>query len=242
MATYNGARFIKQQIDSILPQLSENDEIVISDDGSSDGTLEIIESYHDKRINILNHQKSNQTGMYCKFRYVTENFENALTQVRGNYIFLSDQDDVWMQDKVEQCVRLLEKYDCVVHNYQIIDIDNNLISEQRFNKNPLHKTILANIMDNHFRGCCMAFKKDLLKYVLPIPPKVAGHDYWIGTLAAHFGKVYYAIDPLIQSRQYLQSVSAPQKTSMIYKIQHRIDLMIAIIKRIRENNNNNKFL
>ena len=232
LATYNGSRFVKQQIDSILPQLSEKDELIISDDGSFDGTIEIIESYHDKRITILNHRKTNQTGMYRNFRFVTENFENALNQVHGDYIFLTDQDDIWLPNKVERCIKLLGEYDCIVHNYQIIDTENNIISKQNFNKNPLHKTIISNIIDNHFRGCCMVFRRDLLKYALPIPKNVIGHDYWIGTLAAYYGKVYYEIEPLIQSRQYSQSVSAYRKTTIPYKIKHRIDLMIAVLKRI----------
>ena len=190
-------------------------------------------------ITILNHQKNIQTGMYCNFRYVTENFENALGQVRGDYIFLSDQDDVWMPNKVGRCMELLEQYDCIVHNYQIIDIENNIVRQQGFNKDPLHKSVIANIMANHFRGCCMAFKRGMLRYALPIPKNVIGHDYWIGTLAAYYGNVYYEIEPLIQSRRYSQSVSADKKTSILYKIKYRIDLMIAVLKRIIENNSKN---
>jgi len=232
MATYNGARFIKQQIDSILSQLSDNDELIISDDGSSDGTLEIIDAYYDKRIKVFNHEKTCRSDMYRNFRFVTENFENALNQAHGDYIFLTDQDDIWLPSKVERCMKLFREYDCIVHNYQIIDIDNNIVKKQNFNKNPIHRTLLANIMDNHYRGCCMAFKRDMLKYVLPIPENVIGHDYWIGTLSAYYGKVYYEIEPLIQSRRYSQSVSAYRKTTIPYKIKHRIDLMIAVLKRI----------
>lgn len=235
VATYNGVRFIKQQMDSILSQLSDDDELIISDDGSSDGTLEIIEAYNDTRIKVLNHTKKIQDGMYKNFRYATENFENALKYAHGDYIFLSDQDDIWMFGKVEKCLGLLEKCDCVVHNYQVIDENGKIRTKQYFHKNPLHKTVLGNVIDSHFRGCCMAFKKNLLKYVLPIPSKVIGHDYWIGALVTHYGKVFYEIEPLIQSRWYEGTVSAYRKTSIWYKLRFRNDLLLAVIQRIIRN-------
>lgn len=90
MATYNGEEYIKEQLESILCQLGEMDEIIISDDGSTDNTLNIIESYNDSRIKI--HINTGKHG----FVY---NFENALQKAKGEYIFLSDQDDIWLPEK-----------------------------------------------------------------------------------------------------------------------------------------------
>lgn len=236
MATYNGERFIKEQIDSILCQLSPDDELIISDDESTDRTLDIIASYNDKRIKVLHHKKNPNLAKVKhsrNFYYATENFGNALKEARGDYIFLSDQDDVWKKDKVEKCLSVLKDYDCVVHNYSIIDVNSNLTKEQNFSKSPIHKTVLMNVMDNHFRGCCMAFKSEFLKIILPIPQKVIGHDYWIGTLITHFGKTNYIIEPLIKSRWYEESVSAKRKTSLLYKINFRFNLLLEIRRRIR---------
>lgn len=103
MATYNGGRFIKEQIDSILPQLSQYDELIVSDDGSTDRTLEIIASYKDERIKVFHHQKTgNKYYPTLKVCYSTNNFENALKQAKGDYIFLCDQDDIWEKNKVEE--------------------------------------------------------------------------------------------------------------------------------------------
>lgn len=234
MATYNGARFIKEQIDSILPQLGADDELIVSDDGSTDGTLEIIASYDDERIKVLHHQKAESESVYRNFRYVTENFENALQHASGDCIFLSDQDDVWLPNKVARCMELLETYGCVVHNYCKIDIDGKILEAQHFRKSPIHHSILMNILDNHFRGCCMAFKKELLQYALPISQKIIGHDYWLGTLAAYFMSVHYEMQPLVQSRQYAESVSAKRKTSIYYKLSFRLELLCAVGKRIQE--------
>ena len=90
MATYNGGKYIKEQIDSILGQLSNNDELIISDDNSTDDTVDIINRISDSRVRLF----------FNKQKGYTNNFENALKQVRGDIIFLSDQDDIWMDNKV----------------------------------------------------------------------------------------------------------------------------------------------
>lgn len=236
MATYNGERFVKEQIDSILPQLSENDELIISDDGSTDNTLAIIKSYNDSRIKIFYHEKNpayEKIKHGRNFYYATSNFENALKQAQGDYIFLSDQDDIWLPGKVTRCMELLQRYDCVVHNYQKIDSTGKIFEEKAFKKSPLHKSVWLNIADNHFRGCCMAFSRKILEYSLPFPKKLIGHDYWIGIVSSHLGSFYYEKQPLIQSRWYEDSVSAVKKTSFLYKISFRIDLLKAHIQFAR---------
>lgn len=116
IATYNGSRYIRQQLLSILPQLAETDEIVVSDDGSTDDTSEIVRSIGDKRIRIVDNRKGEGGKHYHKEKdgkhyhkeeggknalsnSLTQNFENALRHAKGDYIFLSDQDDVWMETR-----------------------------------------------------------------------------------------------------------------------------------------------
>nr|AIA84980.1 Glycos_transf_2 [uncultured Leptotrichia sp.] len=94
MATYNGSSFIKAQLESILFQLNTNDEVVISDDGSSDDTLSIIEAFNDPRIRLIEGPKIHS---------VAHNFEYAIRHSRGDIIFLSDQDDVWLNNKKQSC-------------------------------------------------------------------------------------------------------------------------------------------
>ena len=91
IATYNGERFIREQIDSILRQLSSDDEIIVSDDGSTDDTISIINSIDDKRIRIIEGPRKHSP---------THNFECAMKEAKGYYIFLADQDDVWKPNKV----------------------------------------------------------------------------------------------------------------------------------------------
>lgn len=85
MATFNGEKFIKEQIDSILCQLSDYDELIVSDDGSTDKTVDIIKSYNDRRISIFNHVRNFETNSLTSI--VSSNFENAIKHAKGDYIF-----------------------------------------------------------------------------------------------------------------------------------------------------------
>lgn len=106
MATYNGGKFIREQVDSILNQeFTENEgveiELVVSDDGSTDDTIQILESYHDPRIKIFMHQNKKEHKYLNANQKASENFENALMKAKGDYLFFSDQDDVWMPWKLD---------------------------------------------------------------------------------------------------------------------------------------------
>jgi glycosyltransferase involved in cell wall biosynthesis len=112
IATYNGEKYIQEQIESILCQVDVNDEIIVSDDNSTDNTLAIVKSFNDDRITIYVNQG-------CKG--YTGNFENALKYARGEYIFLADQDDIWVMGKVTKCLAYLQDYDFIVSDAIIVD-------------------------------------------------------------------------------------------------------------------------
>ena len=110
IATYNGVNYIREQLVSILCQLSSHDEIIISDDGSTDNTIDVLESIRDLRIKII----------YNKGRHgVVPNFENALRNSTGDFIFFADQDDIWDEHKVARCMTALKDADLVVHNANV---------------------------------------------------------------------------------------------------------------------------
>lgn len=112
IATYNGEKYIKEQLLSILPQLGKKDEVIISDDHSTDNTLDIVKGLNDNRIKIV---------MNNREKGYTSNFENALSYAIGDYIFLSDQDDIWMSNKVDYCIAELKEYDLVVSDAILIN-------------------------------------------------------------------------------------------------------------------------
>ncbi|EGF56173.1 glycosyltransferase, group 2 family protein [Bacteroides fluxus YIT 12057] len=125
IATYNGEKFIKEQLDSILHQLSDEDEIIISDDSSTDATLDIIKKYLDKRIVIIDNQK---------FHSPVYNFENAIKQAKGDYIFLADQDDVWLPHKIDSLLPHLVENDLVLSNAKVVDASLNMVKERFYKK------------------------------------------------------------------------------------------------------------
>lgn len=214
MATYNGARFIKQQIDSILCQLGAADELIISDDGSCDGTLGIIASYNDERIKVLHHQREisryypNMTVPYASF-----NFENALREAKGEYIFLSDQDDIWLPTKIKECIGFLKKYDYVLSNLSVIDEWGNVVKERLYEKKPFSENALINCIRPNFWGCCACFNRKILDAALPFPKSVCLHDFWIGLVATKIGKMCWYENSLVLHRVGTQNTSTGGKKS-----------------------------
>ncbi len=238
MATYNGERFVKQQIDSILCQLDENDELIISDDGSTDKTLEIIESYCDKRIKVLHHfhpiLKKNLSQHLRVLTYATSNFENALLHCNGDIIYLSDQDDIWPDNKVSVCNELLKEHDFVMTNFSIID-DNGRIQTNRYYKSkPFFGKVIKDILHPHYIGCCCCFSKKLLDQALPFPKHICCHDLWLGCIASRFFHPFFYEESLLFHRVGISNTSTATKQSentMIEKFLYRVPYFINIFRR-----------
>ena len=224
MATYNGEEFIKEQIDSILKQLDVNDEIIISDDGSTDSTKKIISKYNDNRIKII---EGPQKG-------VKQNFANAIKHCKGKYIFLADQDDIWFDNKVEIVLKEFEKnkYGCIVHDCVTFDSNTGIIAMDSFYKfRNSKKGIFKNILKNSYIGCCMAFNNDLKRKILPIPNNIEMHDQWIGLIAEKYDKSCFINDKLLKYRRHNNNVSKLHRHSIIKMINNRICLIFNFLFR-----------
>ena len=198
MATYNGEKFIKKQVESILCQLNPEDELIVSDDGSKDKTVTIINSISDLRIQLYINE-----GCHG----VIPNFENALKKAKGNYIFLSDQDDIWMPYKIATCIPLLQQNLLVVHNAVIIDGNGFSTDRDYFNLRGSKEGYWNNIWRNSYLGCCMCFRSELLRYILPFPRNIEMHDRWVGLISQLYGKVYFESKCLIGYRVHGGNVS-----------------------------------
>lgn len=239
IATFNGERYIKAQIESILSQLEQTDEIIISDDCSNDNTLSIINDINDERIKIITHKrifikKHHANGYYC-----SNNFANAINHAKGDYIFLSDQDDIWYEGKVKRVLEELQKSDLCFSNFSIIDQDQNIIDKIHFKENPITKNWFYNFNKNVFFGCCMAFKKDCIKDFMPIPITIPSYDTWIGTVL-HFRKkkISFIMEPLVFYRRHNSNVSqatCKSKNSVYFKIFWRIQFLVELIKYLKKN-------
>ncbi len=224
MATYNGEKYITEQIDSILKQLSENDELIISDDGSTDKTIKIIEKYKDKRIKLL---KGPHNG-------VKQNFANAITNCKGKYIFLSDQDDVWLEKKVDKVLNTFEneKCTCVLHDNIVFDsASGKTIIESFFKYRHCQSGALKNIIKNSYIGCCMAFSREIIDEILPIPNKIEMHDQWIGIISDLYGKTSLLEEKLIKYRRHDSNVSEMKHYGIAKMITNRVNLISELLKR-----------
>lgn len=229
--TYNGEKFIYQQIISILSQINSDDEIIISDDGSTDKTLDIIKSFNDDRLKIF---YNNKIKSKYSFNLTTQNLQNALLKARGEIIFLADQDDVWIDNKIERCINYLKNgYDLILHDCAIVDQNNNLIDKSYFKLNNSTPGIFNNIVKNSYLGCCMAINKKVLNYALPFPKDIP-HDIWIGLIAEEFTKVKFLQEILINYRRHGNNLSASGEKSsntLLFKIKYRAIILREFINR-----------
>ena len=241
MAAYNGEKYIEEQVKSILPQLAENDELIVSDDGSTDRTLEILENFNDKRIKIFRHDKNEikipaylSTKPADKFYFVARNFENAMIQARGDYIFLSDQDDVWVPNKVEKTIPYLKEDRLAISDAWIVNsglekIDK--LSKYRVYKKGFFKNIFRKC--GAPQGCVCAFTKNIKFFILPIPKNVLAHDYWLGSLAELKFSSVYIPEPLVLYRRHCTNISDTEKSfhSFFYILKYRAFMLYESLKR-----------
>ncbi len=226
MATYNGSRFIKIQIQSILSQLSKKDQLVIVDDCSVDNTVEIIENFKDSRI-ILIRNTSNIGAVSA--------FSKSLKVANGDIILLSDQDDEWLDNKVSFVRNFftINNVDLIVHDAKITQ-NGNLVSHSLFTEIGSSNGLLKNIYSNSFTGCCMAFKRNILKNVLPIPIKSGiFHDAWIGIMSKLYRfKVIFIATPLIIHNRHKDNLSTMKRRGIFKIIPDRINLILALFHRV----------
>lgn len=225
MATYNGEKYIRQQILSIILLLSPEDELIVSDDGSIDQTLSIINSFFDPRIRV-----SYNTG----HRGPSGNFENAIRQAKNEFILLADQDDIWLPDKVKDLRKLLRTTDLILSDCQVVDEKGNLIHESFFKYRGSRQGFWNNLLKNSYIGCCMAFRREITSYILPFPKQVHMHDWWIGLLVEVKGRVCYYDRPLIRYVRHGGNASPTGEKGygFIKRLQNRVLLLIHVAKRL----------
>ncbi|MGG7619620.1 glycosyltransferase family 2 protein [Bacillus coreaensis] len=231
MATYNGEKYIRQQIDSILSQLGMNDELIISDDHSKDGTISIIKEYmkEDSRVQLyMNDDKG-----------VTSNFDNAIKHTRNDIIFLSDQDDVWKPEKVETIKSYYEKHPnihMIMSDITVVDNNLNPTIDSFYAYRGSRAGVLKNILKNSYIGCAMSFRKELKEKILPIPRNVPMHDMWIGLVADMNKSALLIPEKLIYYRRHEATVTTVENQSTLKeKILWRFQISSLLLQSMLKN-------
>jgi len=199
LTTHNGQAYVLDQLQSILPQLAGGDEVIVSDDASRDDTLALIDALGDPRIRIIRHTA--HLG-------ATQNFFCALSQARGDIIFLSDQDDVWLPDKVSESVALLGRYELVVSDARVTDAALREIAPSLFELVRSRAGLVYNIIRCTFYGSGMAFRRSLWDAAQPLPRgRYVAHDWWLGLIASLRGEVCFYPKPLYLYRRHSDTVT-----------------------------------
>ncbi|MDR0532311.1 MAG: glycosyltransferase [Oscillospiraceae bacterium] len=224
LAACCGKAYIAEQIASILPQLHPGDELLISDDSPAGdaATKEAVQSFGDPRIHYLAGPRQG----------VVKNIEFLLGQARGGILVLSDQDDVWLPGKLA-CARaqLRQNFPALLHhNAKVTDARLQITNDSLWRQNgarPGH-----NLLRNGYTGCCMAFNRALLPYLLPFPEHIPMHDQWIGLRAEQLqrrgqGVVRWVAEPYLLYRRHAETQTG-HGSSLLQKLKWRFSVMRAL--------------
>jgi len=230
IATYNGEKYIKEQLESILPELDPNDEVVICDDNSTDFTIDEINKLVDPRINIYRNLR--------RLGHV-RNFEKAMLLAKGEYILLSDQDDVWIKGRVALMKKKAEEDICnslVASNYNLIDENGKDIGVFR-NLLPKKNSILKQLIlilagKSQYFGCTFLLKRELLATALPIPGCVESHDIWLALIASAHNKVANIMEPTLLHRIHSSNATPKKPRPLLKIIKSRVCYIISLSIRV----------
>jgi len=230
MATYNGERFLAEQLDSILNQTYQNIELIVCDDGSKDDTLVILNKYAKEYSNMKVFQNEYNLG-YIK------NFEKAFTQCKGDYIAPADQDDVWELDKLEVLMNNIGDNSLIFSNTSIINEQGEIICaskeerlrrEYAFYTNHTHAFLLFKGLA---QGCTTLFTRNVLEQAFPFAGGQMSHDWWVSVVASYNGGLGCVTRPLIRYRKHDTSVTGEYNKARFFKSLFKVLSSFSKIKR-----------
>lgn len=224
LAAYEGERYIEEQLRSILPQLGKEDEVIVSDDKPGGMTEKIVRRLAEEDARV---RYAEGPG-----KGVAANFINAIRHCKGDKIFLADQDDVWLPDKVQRVTEAFENgASLVLHNAYVTDEELQITHPSFFALRGSKPGLVHNLIKNSYMGCCMAFDRKLLKKIMPMPKAVPMHDQWIGLIAEIYGKPVFLDVPLLYYRRHEGNVTGG-RTDTKQKLRWREYLLKKLIGRV----------
>ncbi|MCU1532850.1 MAG: glycosyltransferase [Arthrobacter sp.] len=228
MATYKGAPFVEEQIASILAELGADDELVVVDDASPDGTAAVIGGIEDPRIRLVRAPSN---------RGYVRTFEEAVRLSRGEYIFLSDQDDIWIPGRVELMLAALSDHQVVASNFDMLGGGPRpWIPRLRSSDSRRHLANLAAILIGYraYYGCGMAFRRDAAKYFTPVPAYVReSHDLWLAICGNVAGSVAHLDESTLYRRLHEENQTPAGWRSLSKIVAARVMLLRLMVEAFR---------
>lgn len=227
MATYNGATFVRQQLASILDQLGPSDEVIVADDASTDDTASLVSAFGDSRITLLRGER-NQGHV--------RTFERAISAAAGESIFLADQDDLWAEGRVQSMLGSLDRGSVVAGNLALF---GTCVGAPRQRLLATHSGAgLRNILGIFFGkrpyfGSAMAFRRELLPILLPIPDYVEAHDLWLATVGNLVGGVEHREEPVVLRRMHGNNLTPDGRRSLDKVLLARALMLRAVLEIVR---------
>jgi glycosyltransferase involved in cell wall biosynthesis len=227
MATYNGAPFLREQLDSILSQLHSEDELIVSDDHSTDDTRSIIASYDDERIKVFTNPGK---------RGHKQNFANAMAHASGEFIALSDQDDIWVENRLERMLDMLcgmpphslvvggfTEFGRVQHRTRL----RRLGPSPRTGLVPLYRLFVGQA---RYFGSTFMFRRDLIRFVLPIPEHIEAHDIWIAMNACVYGKMSHLEETTLMRRLHGHNLTPLRHRGLWVVFKSRVFYLVGLLQ------------
>jgi glycosyltransferase involved in cell wall biosynthesis len=240
LCTYNGADFLPQQLDSILNQTYKYIELIIVDDDSSDGTKDILKQYAGKYEQIRLHFNEKNIGFNA-------NFQKAISICSGDFIAISDQDDIWLENKLELLHQNIGDHWLIFSNSTWIDQKENPIGRQTLNPdfNLGDRNYRSTLFYNSVTGHTTLFSKTLLPYISPIP-ETGYYDWWIGFVALYHHKITCLNECLtlhrIHSSSVMHKFKGNVKTNIKAERFKEIDLNLSLLRNYKNLNEADKKL
>lgn len=229
MATYNGERYISEQIESILNQTYKNWKLYIRDDGSKDNTKYIIKNYEKKYPNKIIVIEDENNGLGAKY-----NFRELMKHSTNEYCMFSDQDDIWLNNKIQitlskmieiESQNLIDTPILIHTDLKVVDSELNIIDNSFWKYQNLYNTnIKLNnlLVQNYITGCTMMLNKSLLNLAKNMPKESIMHDWWIGLVASTFGIIGYVENATILYRQHGNNEVGAQKYNSLKSIKSKL--------------------
>lgn len=231
LATYNGGKYLAEQLDSIFKQDNQDFRILVRDDGSSDNTLDVLKSYQSKfadRITIL--ETDAPTGS------AFGNFSKLMEASNAEYVMFADQDDVWLEDKISKTMNKMQEMEeehgkqcpILVHtDLCVVDNNMNVIDQSFWSFQNLHvkkaNSLARQLVSNVVTGCTMMINNALLKKAPPVPQNAIMHDWWLAIVAAAFGKIGIVEDQTMLYRQHSSNEVGAKKFNFSYVVSRILD-------------------